>query len=64
MGESRMIFPQFTPWISSLIATGSLLQATVAAAEDGQLAFNNVCRMECAPRAGQFHAVVLTVCRA
>ena len=44
MGESRMIFPQFTPWISSLIATGSLLQATVAAAEDGQLAFNNVCR--------------------
>ena len=44
MGESRMIFPRFTLWISALVATGSLVQATVAAAEDGQLAFNNVCR--------------------
>jgi cytochrome c len=43
MGESRMILPLFT-WIIALIAISSLMQATVAAAEDGQLAFNNVCR--------------------
>ena len=39
-----MIFPQFTLWISALVATGSLVQAAVPAAEDGQLTFNNVCR--------------------
>ena len=44
MGEGRVIFPQFTPWVIALIAISSLMQATVAAAEDGQLAFNNVCR--------------------
>ena len=38
-----MILPLFT-WIIALIAISSLMQATVAAAEDGQLAFNNVCR--------------------
>jgi hypothetical protein len=37
-----MIFPQFTPWIIALVAISSLVQATVVAAEDGQLAFNNV----------------------
>ena len=39
-----MIFPRFTLWVSALVATGSLVDATVAAAEDGQLTFNNVCR--------------------
>ena len=33
-----MILPLFT-WIIALIAISSLMQATVAAAEDGQLAF-------------------------
>jgi cytochrome c len=44
MGDNRMIFPRFTLWISALVATGSLVQAAVPAAEDGQLTFNNVCR--------------------
>ena len=39
-----MIFPQFTPWIIAPVVISLLMQATVAAAEDGQLAFNNVCR--------------------
>ena len=39
-----MILPRFSLWISALVATGSLVQAAVAAAEDGQLALDNVCR--------------------
>ena len=39
-----MIFPQFIPWIIAFVVISSLGQATVAAAEDGRLAFNNVCR--------------------
>jgi cytochrome c len=42
--EHRMTFSQFTVSIVVLFAMSSVWQATVAAAEDGQLAFNNVCR--------------------
>ena len=31
-------------WIIASVVISSLMQATVAAADDGQLAFNNVCR--------------------